>query len=197
MTGTPEHRPWRGGRTPRTALAVPLAMLVAGALVWNATGAVFTANTGNAANSFTTGTVALTDDDAGAAAFTATGLQRGATAARCIAVTYGGSLTAPVKLYASSPTGTLGPYLDLVIEQGTGGSFADCTGFSPSSTLFTGTLAAFTGSATSFSSGVGAWTATGSGETRTFRLTYTLQPGAPSTAQNTSATAQFVWEARA
>ena len=104
--------------------------------------AAFTATTASS-SSFATGTVVLTDDDSGSALFTATGMTAGSSVTDCITVTYSGTIVpAPIRMYGST-TGTLDTYLDAIIEIGTGGSFGDCTGFTPTSTLFTNTLANF------------------------------------------------------
>ncbi|MDP9398640.1 MAG: hypothetical protein M3P96_12860 [Actinomycetota bacterium] len=87
-----------------------------------------TATTANGPNTWSAGTVAISDDDTGSAMFTATALRPNDTGNKCILVTYNGSLAASVKLYAAA-TGTLGTYLDLTVQKGTGGSFANCTGF--------------------------------------------------------------------
>ena len=63
-------------------LAVPLGLLGSGALVWQASYAAFTAQTTSPGNSWSTGSVALTDDDAGAAMFSRTGLAPGSSGER-------------------------------------------------------------------------------------------------------------------
>lgn len=173
-----------------------IALTAAAALVWHATAAAFSSSTANPANALAAGTVTLADDDGGSALFTATDLRRGDASSRCVAVTYTGSLTAAVRLYVSSSSGTLPSYLDLVVEQGTGGGFGTCSGFTPASTIFTGTLSAFAASATNFASGVGSWAPTGSGQSRTFRITATVSPTAPQAAQHTTAGAVLRWEAQ-
>src|SRR5882724_4502815 len=156
----------------------------------------------------TAGNLVLTDDDGGGAAsgtamFSATGLVPGSTGTKCITVTYNGNVSAPVKLYAASPTGTLAQYLDFTVEIGTGGSFADCTGFTSSGFIYSstqpvasaGTLGDFITTRTSYANGVGSWTPTGSAQSRTYRFIYTLQNN--SAAMNLSAGVTFTWEAQA
>jgi hypothetical protein len=141
--------------------------------------------------------VSLTDDDAGAAMFAATGLVPGSTGQKCIKVTYGGSVTAAVKLYVSANTGTpLQAYLDMVIEEGTVGTFASCTGFTATSTLYTGTLATAAASNNTYATGWSSWAPTGAAQTRTYRFTYTLNAATPDAQQGNSSTATFQWEAR-
>jgi hypothetical protein len=173
--------------------AAPVALVVASLLVWNASSSAFQATTTNGTNSWAAGTVAISDDDSGSAMFNATGLKPGDTGAKCILVTYGGSLAATVKLY-SAVTGTLGQYLDLTVEQGTGGTSSGCGSFAAESTLYSGTLSGFGTAATNFANGVGSWTPGGAGATKAYRFTYTLQNN--NAAQGLSASATFTWEAQ-
>jgi hypothetical protein len=172
---------------------VPVTLLASAGLVWQASTAAFSASTATPSNSWTAGTVALVDDDANAAMFTATGLRPNDTGTKCIAVTYNGSLTSAVKLYAAS-TGTLAPYLNLTVEEGTGGSFGSCAGFSATSTLYNGTVSGFAAANTSYASGVSSWTPTGSGQSRSYRFVYTVQDN--NAAQGLTANATFTWEAQ-
>jgi hypothetical protein len=182
--------------------ALPVAIAASGFLVSQASYAAFSANTDNAANNWTSGTVALADDDAGAAMFTATNLKPGSTGSKCIVVTSSGSLPSVVKLYGSGSTTTkaLNTFLDVTITAGNGGSFGNCTGFTPlagGGSVFNGTLAGFASSATNYGNGLGSWTTTGgANETRTFKIDYTLQSGAPNSAQGGSASIGFNWEAQ-
>lgn len=193
-------RPAPSVRWTALLLAVPLGGLLSGALVWQASYAAFTATTTNAGNSWTAGTVALTDDDASSAMFTASDLEPGSTGQRCIAVTYNGTLASAVELYIKPGelTGdtTLDDHVDLVVTEGTGGGFGSCTGFVAGATAFTGDLASFAGAHTSFATGAGAWAPTGAGQARTYRFTYTLAADAPDTVQGKTVGATFTWEAQ-
>ena len=200
-------RPWRArshGEDARRGAWVVLAGLVvgvlgSGTLVWQGTNAAFTASTGNGASSWSSGTVALSDDDSAAALFSAGPVVPGDTQTRCIAVTYGGDIAATVRLYATSVSGALGPYLGLVVEQGAGagnvGGAGTCAGFS-GTTIWSGTLSALAGTATDFSTGLGTWAPTGPGQTTVYRITWTVDLGAGDALQGTAATASFVWEAQ-
>lgn len=173
---------------------VPVAIVVSGALVWQSSYAAFSSTTNNPTSNWTTGTVALSDDDSGSALFTATGLKPGSTSEKCILVTSTGTLASAVKLYATGLTGTLGTDIDLVVEEGTPGTFSSCSTFTGSS-LYNGTVAGFAGASTSFATGVGAWAPTGSGSaSKTFRFTYTVKPS--STLQGATAGVGFTWEAQ-
>ncbi len=187
----------RTGRWTWLAGTVPVTLAVVAFSVQQTTLSAFRSTTPNTGNRLAAGTVSLSDDDSATKMFSATGLQRGDSASKCIVVTYNGSLAASVKLYVTASSGTLASYLDLTIDEGSGGSFAGgCGGFTTSSTIYTGTLASFASTKTDFASGVGSWNPGGSGQTRTYRITYTLNVSAPSSAGNTSATADLRWEAR-
>lgn len=159
----------------------------------------FSDTTSNTANSVSAGSVSIVDDDSGSVMFNVSGMVPNDTAVNCIVVTYQGDITtsSPIQLYRSGAnTGTgLDQYLDLDIDIGTGGSFGDCTGFSSTSTLFNNTLQNFAATHLDFASAQStAWTPTGSGQTRTFRFTLTLQDD--NAAQGLSAGFGFTWEAR-
>jgi hypothetical protein len=173
--------------------AAPAAVLASSVMVWHASSAAFTATTSNGPSNWSAGTVTLSDDDSGTAMFNVSGLKPADNGSKCIAVTYDGSLAANVKLYASA-AGTLGSYLDLTVEQGTGGSSGSCSGFTPAATIYAGTLAGFASSASNYATGVGGFAPTGSAQTRTYRFTYTVQNN--NAAQGASASGTFTWEAQ-
>jgi hypothetical protein len=182
---------------------VPVSILVSGLLVWQSSYAAFSSTTSNPTSNWTSGTVALTDDDGGTALFTASALKPGATGTKCIVVTSSGNLASAVKLYATtySTTNALSSYVNLVVDEGTGGTFASsgpssCTGFASGGNDFTGTLATFSAK-TSFATGVSAWAPTGSGsESKTFRISYTIDAATPNSAQGGTAAVGFTWEAQ-
>lgn len=182
--------------------AVPAAMVVSGLLVWQASYAAFSSTTQNAGDRWSAGSVNLTDDDANTAMFAAQGIKPGDQDTACIAVTSDGTLPSEVKLYGVgySEQGELGSYIDLVVEEGTGGGFGDCAGFTPlasGATIYDGTLDAFGTTKTAFGSGVGAWAPDGTaGDTRVYRFSYQLDPSTPNTAQGGSAVVHFTWEAQ-
>jgi hypothetical protein len=186
----------RGG--PRFTAAVLVGVLGSAGLVWQGTTAAFTSTTPTGSNAWTTGAVTVSDDDSGSALFTVTGLVPGSTGSNCITVTYSGNVATTVKLYASasSDSSSVAQYLDLTIQEGSGGGFGSCGSFSASSTIYTGTLATFTSTKTAYGSGVGTW-APSSSATRVYKITYTLNASTPSAKQSTSTTATFQWEAQA
>jgi len=116
-----------------TFAAAPLAVLIAGGMVWQGSQAAFTASTRNAGSSWSTGNVVLTDDDLGAAAFTVENIVPGQTGQKCLVVTSQSNVPGEVRAYTQNLISSKGLenriYFDL--EQGTGGSFNNCTGFTP------------------------------------------------------------------
>ncbi len=179
--------------------AIPAAVLISGAMVWQSSYSAFSATTSNPTNNWAAGTVALADDDSNTAMFTAPALKPGSTGTKCIAVTSTGSLAATVKLYGTSfsTTNNLANHLNLKVEEGTGATTSSCAGFTGASTAFDGTLASFGSTKTTFTSGVGTWAPNGSGsETKSYRLTYTLSGSAPDTVQGGTAAIGFTWESQ-
>ena len=187
-----------------TALGVLLGAALTSTMVVRTTEAVFSNTTATSSNTWNTGGAALTNEAAVTAPFTvgADGtLTGGQSVIKCVSVTYNGAtVPATVKLYASTVTGALAPYLNLTIDQGTGGGTGgSCTGFALGTAgVFTGTLggpAGFGTANTQFSSGVGPWSPSVIGEKQTYRFTITVQNVAG--AQNASASGVFIWEAQA
>src|SRR5690242_19019377 len=101
---------WQGGHgmagcvvRVRSARVVGAVAGVAGvaasaALVWHASYSAFSATTANPSNTWSAGSVVLSDDDSGAAMFSAAELSPGVGRQDCIAVTSAGSLPATVRL---------------------------------------------------------------------------------------------------
>ncbi|HYN97664.1 MAG TPA: hypothetical protein VES42_27820 [Pilimelia sp.] len=178
------------------AVACVLGMLASGTLIWHRTAAAFTATTRSQANSWLAGTVAVANNSSAAAVFTVTGLVPGSTGQKCVTVTYNGNLPATAKLYLTSVSGALGGYLDMVIQEGTAGTNANCSDFAATSTLATGTLTTVGAARTSFGTGVGTFAPTAAGQTRRYRFAYTLNAAAPDSVQGGTAAATFTWEAQ-
>jgi hypothetical protein len=178
---------------PTTIAAMLVGSLASGAIVWSASNAAFTASTRNPGNTWAAAQVMISDDDTAEAMFDITDALPGDSGQNCITATYGG-VPATVRLYVAPGglTGTLGSYVNLTVEQGTGGSFGSCTGFS-SETSTTGTMAAFAAARTSHATGFGTWAPTGA-ETRTYRVSWSL--AADNAAANKAAGLTLTWEAK-
>lgn len=156
--------------------AAPLAVLIAGGMVWQGSQAAFTASTRNAGNSWSTGNVVLTDDDLGAAAFTVEKIVPGQTGQKCIVVTSQSNVPGEVRAYTQNLITSRGmeDRILLDLEQGTGGSFNSCVGFTPTANtvpeLPLSTLARLNNI---FTNGGSSWRTAGTpGETQSYRATW-------------------------
>ena len=166
----------------------------------------FSATTTNAGNTITAGTVAIGDNDAGAAMYALTNAKPGESVSKCIKVTYTGSLDADVHLYTNSAIGSLGQYVELTITPGTQASpsFPSCTGFVADSggAIYSGTLQNFGTTKNSYANGVVDYPGTSAtkwvdNDSVVYQFTATLQSAAPEAAQGlTTGSHTFTWEAR-
>ncbi|MET0766684.1 MAG: hypothetical protein ABW075_03825 [Aeromicrobium sp.] len=170
-------QPSRRARRIGTAITTPIAIVAAAALVWQSSYAAFTGTTRNSGNSWSTGSVALTDDDAGSARFHATDLVPGATETKCIAVTANASVPGTVKAYAVNPVTSaagLENHVMVSVDHGTGGGFGSCDGFvlgGPSIPVMSlATLAGYS----NYTNGAGSWPVVAGTQTRSYRITWTF-----------------------
>ena len=124
----------RASRARRTVLpvAVPVGLVLSLAVTWGSTHAAFSASTGNAGNSWQTGSVVLTHGDSEAALFSTStdgALKPGSARSRCIRIDYTGDLPADIRMHAATPPSgatSLDPYLVMSVERG-----ADVAGREP------------------------------------------------------------------
>jgi hypothetical protein len=193
------HVDSRGATGRRVAVVGALVLLIGSGLVLRSSMAAFTATTSNPSDQWATGTVTISDDDSGTARFSETGMVPGdaiASGTKCIKVSYTGSVTADIRMYVVpadlTDTG-LGQYLTFTVEEGSGGTFASCAGFTPSATVYgPGTLADFAATYQSFATGFSTWQASGA-DNRTYQISYALQDN--NSAQGKSVSLAFTWEA--
>ncbi len=170
-----------------------------GAQTW----AALSGSTANAGNSFSAGTVALTDNDGGSTSmFTFTNQRPGVVDNSCIRVNYAGTLSATVKMYASV-SGTLAPYVNVTVTRGTESSptFDTCGGFTADAinynglgngVLYSGPLSSFpTTYAAALADPAATWT---SGTAASYR--FSVQIADDNAAQGLDSQATFTWEAR-
>jgi hypothetical protein len=192
-------------KTTTKALLTALCVGALGSLAAIGVFGAFSATTTNAGNTITAGTVAIADNDAGAAMYSLTNAKPGESVSKCIKVTYTGNLDADVHLYTTSTIGSLGQYVDLTITPGTQATstFPSCTGFTADSggALYSGTLANFATTKGSYANGVadypGSGTKWAASESVVYQLTATLQSSAPEAAEGATTGAHtFTWEAR-
>jgi predicted ribosomally synthesized peptide with SipW-like signal peptide len=196
----------RGGLGTKVGLTM-LMLALLGIIVGVGTWSAFSATTQNSGNSFASGTVILSDDDAGGAMLALANAKPGDSDTACIIVTYTGTLPANVRLYGTTGGTGLDQYLDLVVTRGTkaAGSFDSCAGFTADATnyigagagvVYTGTLQGY---ADTFAAGLvdptagtpEVWT---NPESHTYRFVVTVQDN--NAAQGLTATQTFTWEAR-
>jgi len=192
-------------KTTTKVLLTALCVGALGSLAAMGVFGAFSATTTNAGNTITAGTVAIADNDAGAAMYSIANAKPGESVSKCIKVTYTGSIDADVRIYTTSTIGSLGQYVDLTITPGTQAtpSFPSCTGFTADSSgaLYTGTLQNFGSTKNSYATGVADYPGSGTkwtaNEFVVYQVTATLQSSAPDTAQGlTTGSHTFTWEAR-
>ncbi len=175
---------------------------IVGGLATLGTFSAFVSQAENPGNELKTGTVSLLDNDIGTALYQLLNIKPGLTREACIRVSYGGSLDADVKLYASGSIGALGDHVNVKVEPGSQPSpnFPSCTGFTPDAgaALYNGTLSSFP---TSYDTGIldhpGSATKWVNGDAVVYRVTTTLAPDVPDVLQGASTGAHALrWEAR-
>ncbi len=189
-------------RTRNKVLASTLVVGVLGGLAALGVFGAFSATTQNSGNEISTGTIDLTDNDAGQALFNITDAKPGDSWTRCIKVSYSGSLSAEMRAYLQSTPGPITPYLSAVVERGSQptSTFPGCTGFTDADTLFNGPLtdASFpvdwtTGLVTNPLTK----TQWDTGDTLVFRITLSISSSMPNTIQGvTEGPSEIIWEAR-
>lgn len=183
--------------------AAPVAVLLAGLMVWQGSQAAFTAETYNAGNNWQAGSVGLTDDDSGGAMFALSNVKPGDTGSKCIVVTAPAGLAGLVKTYVMNPvSGGLQNNITMVIEQGTGGTFADCTangGFTATATEAVQPLATLFVDHATYGTGTLPWTKGTGVETKTYKFTWAFDTTGLDEAQvnaleGTNVQVNFEWE---
>ncbi|HEX8632065.1 MAG TPA: hypothetical protein VF755_28225 [Catenuloplanes sp.] len=219
-------RQLRSGARRAAALAVvPLTLLGSGVLVWQASHAAFSATTVTGSNSWATGTVAVTNDQAGVAVFNGlTGLKPDSSAtslilpgiaaysasttasggSACLKVTYTGSLAANIRLYGTVTNAGLAQYLLFSVDTGTNtasaedlscGTYTSVANVSGPSPNSTVYLSAFP--ATWAVANPTAWTNVAQNATRWYRISWALPSNTTLTgASAVNAQVVFTWEAQ-
>lgn len=173
------------------ALALVTGLLIAAVIILIVSRTTFTAQTTTGTNTWSTGTVVLTNDHVGTAVFEAQNLKPGDSDTQVVRVDYTGSIVANVNMYATTatPTQTLDQHIDLVIS-------TNATGVAPWTSAWTGTLAQL--EAADFTTALAPWTNAGPSDNfRYYQIQFTLNAATPNDQQGESATAVFAWEARA
>lgn len=182
----------------------PVAVLLAGLLVWQGSNAAFTAETYNAGNNWETGSVGLTDDDAGSAMFSAADLTPDDIGSKCIVTTATSDVAGVVKMYIQmlTPAG-LEDNIKVTIEQGTGGSFAGgCGAFvsaDPVAVESSQSLAALYAAHGTYGNGILGWTKGAGTLAKTYKFSWVfdttgLTEAEVNALQGTDVQANFEWE---
>jgi hypothetical protein len=177
------------GVTRRTSrsFAAAVAVLMLATIVVNRSSSALTGESANAASVVNSGTIELSDDDLGRSLFQLEDLTPVRPAVRCIEITYGGTIL-PVALNVRADVqGTLSEYLDITVDEGSGGRYESCEGFVATDTVFEGPLDDFAAQG---------WLPIGnivnSGERRAFRITLQLADEQEALGRTTSLA--FSWE---
>src|SRR5215211_7311665 len=124
LSSSTGHAQSRRGRSLNSRViqlsAFALSFILIALLVVTSSRAAFVAQNDNVANTVTSASIDLTDNDNAAAMFNVSGLMPGVNETRCITVTYTGTVNpTAVRLYRSAvPSNDLAPYLNLTIESG-------------------------------------------------------------------------------
>jgi len=190
--GAPSRRPRAG---PRALLSAAV-LLALSAVTGTGTWAAFSATTASSGNSFTTGTVVLTDDDSGSTLLTLSDARPGDYDESCITMSYTGSLASTVRLHGTTSGTGLDQHVDLTVTRGSGAAgFDDCTGFTPDAVgvVYTGRLQEFPDDHATGLVDPDTWT---NGTDRQYRIRVELPVSANDAAQGLNATQTLTWEAR-
>lgn len=166
-------------RTARiaTAAVTPVAVIAASALIWQSSYAAFSGTTRNSGNDWATGSVALTDDDSGAARFQVGSMTPGDTDTKCIKVTANASVPGTVKGYVVNPVTSpqgLENHINVVVSAGTGGGFASCAGFEEEEVVIPGATLAELAAFNSYETAIGGWDVPAGTQSRTYSITWTF-----------------------
>src|SRR3954449_13385249 len=183
-------------------ILLSLAVLgVIGSLAGFGTWSAFPATTTNTGNSYTAGSVQITQHSGATTLYTGAHAAPGHSTTGCVRVTYGATLPASVKLYASSITN--GTSFHLTVERGSGITAPDntmtCTGFTPSSTAFDGSLDTMPTSYAAGVDGKDTGTAWAQADSVDYRFTITVKDDATPNAHTSelgTGAHSFTWEAR-
>lgn len=176
-------------------LASVAALSLFGAIGAWGTYSAFTDTTESSGSTFSSGTVHITDDDAGSAMFALTGMLPGTQAGKCINVTNAGDVPFSNVALSAATSGALAGALQVTIDKGSGaigGAGSSCTNFSATTTgLVTGLLNALPTGAAPFDDS-SSWAA---GATRSYRVTVQLDPLAAAGFQGKTASLDLTWTA--
>lgn len=202
------------------AAAPAAGLLAAGLLVWQGSYAAFSATTGNTADAWSTGSLALQNNGGtGTFAGSTTALFRGtvagqpennikigSTGTKCITVESSGSLAGNLKMYAGAITGTnattLAPNLALTVDAvgvtAATNIASNCTGFPTTGLTSVASNVALSAFPTSYATATTSMPVAAGTARVAYRITWTLNttgtPAGDNALQNSSAQADLTWE---
>lgn len=192
--------------TARNLLATIVVLGLLVAAVGSAVFSAYTSVASNDGNTFTAGTIALTDNDSGSALFNVQGFTPGDTFVRCIQVSYAstGGVQSSVRFFGQTGGNGLDEFLDVRVRRGTTTAVnpsGDCAGFTPDAVDYNGdgngvivnsTLRAFPDDyATGIVDPAASWSA---GASAVYEIAISVQSSP--LAQGLDATQDFSFEAR-
>jgi hypothetical protein len=165
--------------------------------------AAFNATTTNTGNNISAGSVAISQHGTATTLYNVSGQKPGQSTARCVRVTYSGSLLSSVKLYISSGAVSNGSLYNLQVERGSGltapAADMNCTGFTQSSVGFgPATLGSFPTTYATGVDGKASGTAWNTSDVVDYRFTITQNDDAAANAHTSvtsSGSHSFTWEA--
>ncbi len=182
------ERRWVTLATAR-AFAAAMSVLAIATFVVNRSATALTIDGAVNASEVASGTIDLNDDDNGRSLFDLADMVPGRTSTQCITIRYDGSIV-PVDLALQAEVeGDLGPYLDVVVEQGSIGGFEDCERFRSERLVYDGTLARMAAG-----NRIDLERILNQGESRVYRFRFTLKD--TNEALGRASTVGFVWEVR-
>jgi len=199
-----EHGPKSRLRRMRGA-GTAVGLLVSAALVWQSSHAAFTDTTTNPGNTWTSGTVTVSDNRSGVKVFNLSGLKPGDSGDQCIQVTYQGTLAnATINFYVDNFTdnstgGAWGAGIKLTIT--TGGGSCPVGSITGSSTPINDVALSTLNSTYDFPAGSSmyAWSNPSTNDMRPYNVHYqvlnTLADDGDDGIQGKTATIDLVWEA--
>lgn len=191
-------------RVSRTLMlaSTPVAVLLAGLMVWQGTNAAFSAQTQNGNNTWGTGSVSISNNSNGTAMFTLPRVVPGQSGRNCILVTATPNVPGKVRTYVQGlQDGGLANYVSVTMEKGTGnGLFGDCTGFSADEQATASkTLTEAAAGYNSYANGVLEWIVPAGTSTEMYQISWTFDTSALTQAQvdglqGQGAIVNIVWE---
>lgn len=178
-------------RATARALASAVAALAIATIVVSESSSALDPRGTASGNEFSTGSIALVDDDEGRALVTLENMVPGRPVERCITITYAGTVL-PVDLtLAAGTSGDVAPFVQVRAERGdtgSAGAYGSCDGFVAADTVFEGSMEDLADRPP-----VAAGSLHSESEQAVFRFTFDLDD--LDAAEGRAGSVDFVWEA--